>query len=352
MQRKNVLIFVILIFVVTLACGQGNTVPLKTGGSDSEENVGDTLEVATVTAEPTLVVHVEIPGDLPEIQSGVIGDQDSSITADKKRAPSGDRFTFGRFERPFNANTMDIYYPALDIQGGLFYEDDTWLYAEIKFKNDDSSYVLNGKYGFEIDLDVDGGGDWLVLVSEPSSEGWSTNGVEVWFDTNNDVGDATPMYSDDTPIKGNGYETLIFSANHGDDPDLAWGRISPQDPYTVQIAVKRSILEGDTSFMVGIWAGTDDLNPALFDFNDYYTHEQAGTSLIEFEYFYPIKELSELDNTCRMAVGFQPIGNEPGLCPLPPKPGEDPPPTSGGCPPQYTVCFMFGNELVCYCIQP
>jgi hypothetical protein len=349
MQRKDILIFVLFILIVTLACGQGNTVPLEASdGSDSE--VTDTAESPTATAEPTPIVHVLIPDALPEKQSGVIGDQDSSITADDKRAPSGDRFTFGRYERPFNANTMDVYYPALDIQGALFYEDDTWLYAQIKFKNNDSSYVLNGKYGFEIDLDIDGGGDWLILVSEPSLEGWSTNGVEVWFDSNNDVGGVKTMYSDNTFTEGNGYETLVFGTSQGDDPDLAWGRISPQDPYAVEIAVKRSILEGDSSFMVGVWAGTDDLNPALFDFNDHYTHEQAGTSLIEFEYFYPIKELSELDNTCRMAIGFQPLGNEPGLCPLPPKPGQDPP--ASGCPAQYTVCFNFGNQVVCYCVQP
>ena len=232
---------------------------------------------------------------------------------------------------------------------------DNWLRVDrielTVFVDNAPAIKVYKKYGFEIDLNIDGGGDWLVLVSEPALEDWSTNGVEVWFDSNNDVGGVKTMYSDNTFAEGNGYETLIFGASQRDDPDLAWGRISPRDSYTVEIAVKRSILEGDASFMVGMWAGAVDLKPALFDFNDHYTHEQAGTSLIEFEYFYPIKELSELDNTCRMAIGFQPTGNEPGLCPLPPKPGQDPP-ASGGCPPEYTVCFNFGNQVVCYCIQP
>lgn len=100
-----------------------------------------------------------------------------------------------------------------------------------------------------------------------------------------------------------------------------------------------------------MWAGGEDFAPALFDMNDAFTHEQAGTSLKELEYFYPVKELSELDNVCRMAIGFQPIGNEPGLCPQPPKPGGGPgvPDT---CPSQYIVCFNFGNQTVCYCNQP
>lgn len=85
MQRKNILIFVILIFVATLACGQGSTLPLEASGdSDSDVEVGDVSELATDTAEPTPVVHVMIPDELPEMQSGVIGDQDSSITADEK----------------------------------------------------------------------------------------------------------------------------------------------------------------------------------------------------------------------------------------------------------------------------
>lgn len=350
MARKSIIIFVSLLVVLMFACGTGvspDTLPLEASGdSDSP-----TTESPTATVEPTPVQHVMIPGELPTIQSGAVGDQDSSITADQKRAPSGDRFTFGRFERPFNANTMDMYYPALDIQGALFYEDSTWVYATLNFKNDSSSYVLNGKYGFEIDLNVDGGGEWLVLVSQPSSTEWSTNGVEVWFDTNDDVGGSTFGYSDKVLTDGNGYETLIFGTNQGDDPDLAWGRISPSDPYIVQLAVKKSMLEGDPAYLVGMWAGTNDLEPSLFDFNDHYTHEQAGTSLIELENFYPIKEISELDNTCRMAIGFQPTGSEPGLCPLPPKPAqEDDPPAS--CPPQYVVCFPFGNQVVCYCIAP
>lgn len=348
---SRIIIFISLLLLLMMACGSGSSAEetLPIAGSDSSDFVTDESPVAT--AEPTPVQHVMIPGELPVVHSGAVGDQDSSITADEKRAPSGDRFTFGRYERPFNANTMDMYYPALDIQGALFYEDSTWLYATLNFKNDNSSYVLNGKYGFEIDLNADGGGDWLILVSQPSSTEWSTTGVEIWFDTNDDVGGSTFMNTDNVLTEGDGYETFVFGANQGDDPDLAWGRISPEDPYIVQLAVKRSILQGDPSFMVGMWAGTDDLDPALFDFNDRDTHEQAGSSLIEFEYFYPIKELSELDNTCRMAIGFQPTGNEPGVCPLPPAPAqEDAPPAS--CPPQYVVCFPFGNQLVCYCIAP
>jgi len=41
---------------------------------------------------------------------------------------------------------------------------------------------MGGNYGVELDLDVDGRGDWLVLASKPTST-WSTLGVRVWQDT-------------------------------------------------------------------------------------------------------------------------------------------------------------------------
>lgn len=95
--------------------------------------------------------------------------------------------------------------------------------------------------------------------------------------------------------------------------------------------------------MIGAWAGNQALEPALFDFNDHMTHEQAGTSLIELENFYPIKGLAELDNACRVAIGFVPSGNEPGLC-ISNKPQGQPAACTGGY-----VCYNFGNQQICFC---
>lgn len=347
-MKKKITIVLIVLVLLMLACGFGtsiNSLPLEGTG-----DVASPTPNSSTTIPSTQRSHILIPSELPTAPVGTVGDQDSSITADQQRAPSGDRFTFSRYERPFNENTMDIYYPAIDIQGAIFFEDDVWLYAEINLKNNLSSYVLDGKYGFEIDVNTDGGGDWLIFVNQPNPNEWSTNGVEVWFDRNDDVGGETFINSDNTLTDGNGYEELVFSNSKNNDPDLAWGRISPNDAYIVHLAIKKSILEKDATYLVGMYAGYDDFAPEFFDFNDHYTHEQAGAALTQLEYFYPIKELSRLDNTCRMAIGFQPTGNEPGLCPLPPKPGEDPPASS--CPAQYVYCINFGNQTVCYCLQP
>lgn len=342
MQIKKIINALLVLCLSMLACLSSAT-PSDTSATEEPNASTISTETSLVVVETSTTAHQMIPNELPTVQSGIVGDQDSSPTASENRASSGDRFTFGRFERPFNANSMDIYYPYLDIQGALFYEDNTWLYGVLVMKNDETSKSMNGKYGFEIDMDVDGDGDYLILANQPSSKDWVASGVEVWFDENDDVGGKVPTTTDANPVIGNGYETLL-----DDDPDLAFARISPTDPYTVQIAVKRALLQGDNSFLVGMWAGNQDLDPASFEINDQITHEQAGSSLVEFEFFYPIKELSEIDNTCRMAIGFQPIGNEAGLCPLPEQDQQ-------GCPPQYYVCqniSLIAVVIVCSCNQP
>lgn len=312
---------------------------------------------AAATAEPTIPAtpteeHKTRPGEIPENPSGTVGDQDSSITADDKRAPGGDRFTFTRFERPFNSQTMDQYYPFIDIQEGALFVDDAWIYVSIVLKSDESSRELKGKYGIEIDYDLDGNGDWLILASDPASQEWTTAGVEAWFDTNNDVGGKSPNTTDEHPVPGNGYETLEFGGGAGSsDPDLAWVRVSGDALNIVQLAIKTDVLKGSKRFLAGLWSGSESLDPALFDLSDHFTHEQAGAALIELDVFYPIKEVSAIDNTCRMAVGFQPTGNEPGLCPLPGTvAGEEY--VDPGCPSDHLVCRQpqtYVGPEICTC---
>jgi len=283
---------------------------------------GNTSIPATI-----LIQHQAIPNQLPDQRSNQAGDQDSSTTAKDKTVPGGDRFTFGKYERPFNADTMDTYFPYLDIQNVTIYQDDTWVYGVIIVKGRDANNAMPGKYAVELDVNRDGRGDFFVIVTHPASTDWTTDGVQVWADTNKDVGGSTAVQSDKTLSTGDGYETLVFDSGQGQDADAAWARLSPADPNGIQLAVKRSVLGGAKAYMAGMWAGNDDLNPALFDINDHFTHDAAGEASRDLEYYYPIKQVSELDNTCRMAVGFVPTGSEPLLCPS--ASGCQPP--AGGC---------------------
>jgi hypothetical protein len=249
------------------------------------------VEPGEAVLQPDIAQPVEVsfqhemkPMDLPAERSSHAGDYDSSKFADEKMATGGDRFTFGRFERPFNANTMEVYFSQLDIVDTFVFQDESWIYGTITIKSRDASNAMTGKYAIELDLDRDGKGDWLIIASNPASTEWSVNGVQVFEDVNDDVGDRSAMYTDEN-VAGDGFEVLVFDQGNGNDPDTAWTRISPANPNTVEIAVKRSALGSPEKYLINMWAGTTQLDPALFDLNDHFTHEQAGASDPGYEFF-------------------------------------------------------------------
>jgi hypothetical protein len=206
---------------------------------------------------------------------------------------------------------MDVYYSEIDIQHMELAEDTEWVYATITLKGPDKDGHFTGVYGLEIDVDLDGRGDFLILATNPLAGDWSTDGAQVWTDTNNDVGNHTVVESD-PPQTGDGYDKLLFDRGLGGDPDTAWSRVSPDNPNSIQIAVKKSLFN-DTAYLWGVWAGKS-LDPAWFDLVDHFTFAEAGSPIVDYEVYYPLKALSEVDNTCRLPAGFQPLGSEPGLC--------------------------------------
>jgi len=272
----------------------------------------------TPTATSTPIVHVLVPGEPPASFLSEMTDRDTSSMASQRRA-LGENFNQNLYERPFNANAMDKYFPDLDILRARLSRDSQWFFVEIKLAGQDPAGGLLGVYGAEIDLNVNGRGDVLLMAAKPGPA-WSTEGVRVWQDGNNDVGAAHPIGSDG-PVNGDGYETLLFRSGVGTDSDAAWARISPTDPNSTQIAFKRSLISDDGNFTWGAWAMSEImLNPAWFDYNDHFSHAEAGSPLTESTEFYPLKAFAEVDNTCRWAVGFTPTGSEPGICPVPPTP--------------------------------
>jgi hypothetical protein len=322
---KSVLFIFSVLIIVSLACSTGSAT--DAAPTDVPEAQG--------TEGPPPIEHKDIPVSLPQTRLNHAGDYDASVTAPNKHVNGGDRFTFGQFERPFNADTMDIYFPYLDIQDTLVYQDDSWIFALITLKGPDASDLLAGNYGVELDTDRNGKGDWLIIAAAPAGTDWTTDGVQVFRDADQSVGAASAMFTDKTGA-GNGFEDLVFDQGQGDDPDAAWVRISPEDANTVQIAIKRSAVGNAEAFLIGMWAGNASLDPSKFDLNDSFTHEAAGEADPGYEVYYPIKAVAELDNSCRMAVGFVPTGQEPGLCP-----SEKPQEAVGGCqatPLQISAC--------------
>jgi hypothetical protein len=293
-----------VLIIISLACQ---------GGPTTVEQVTPTSTSAQPPQAITTPTKVGIvPVGLPEKRANQAGDEDSSHNANNKMASGGEKFIRGWYERPFNADTMDTYFPYIDIVDTQGFKDDVWGFGSITVSNTDSNGHLPGNYGLELDLNKDGRGEWLILVANPSSTDWQTQGVTVWNDANGDVGGAIPTAADENS-PGDGYEANVFNEGSGKHPDDAWTRISPDDPKTIIIAFKLSMIGDPASFAMGAWAGNASLDPSLFDFNDHMTHIEAGSPLPDL-FVYPLKELAEIDSTCRMAIAFSPNGNEPGLC--------------------------------------
>lgn len=312
------------------------------------------LPADTPVEEQSVVPANVVPVTLPEAVSGHAADQ---VSADGEDITGGDRFTYGQFERPFNSESMDVYFASLDIVDTLVHQDETWLYGSIQLSALKDADISADRYALELDTDRDGKGDWLIIASNPASTDWTVLGVQVYNDANEDVGGLSPMFTDEGAT-GDGFETIVFDQSTGSDPESAWVRISPDNPNVIEIAVKLSVLGDPQSYMINMWAGHSLLDPALFDHNDALTHEEAGAANPGFELFYPIKAVSEIDNSCRLAIGFQPSGSEPGLCktlvtikPADPNLPAEPYSTESapGCPPCPPGLRQLGEYPDCVC---
>ncbi|NWF62938.1 MAG: hypothetical protein HXY38_01420 [Chloroflexi bacterium] len=323
------------LIIAALACG---TPAAETPTEASPDAEAPTEIVEAPPAQPE-IQHSTIPVSLPADQNGVAGDFDSSKVLNSGSLVGGDRFTFGRFERPFNANSMDTYYAELDIVNTEVFQDDLWIYGRISIK-ELSATSSTAQYAVELDTNLNGKADWLVVADKPTSTEWSVTGVRVYQDANQDVGGEMPALTDDVKPNGDGFETLFFDQGSGENSDTAWVRISPTDANIVEFAMNRAALSNPNQYLINFWAGRN-IDPAIFDINDAFTHEEAGAADAGLEYFYPIKAVSEIDNSCRMAVGFQPNGSEPGICPVPVKEAQGVPPVPPG-----TSCSA-GTILVC-----
>lgn len=295
------------------------------------------LPTIELTVEPSPIPHVLIPvtGSGKE---QTIHDQVNKSYASQKRAYGGDEYRNGRFERPFNKNMEYLGY--LDIvKVTMTREDPVFVFVKIQVA-DPVVPATGGEayYGLELDLNLDGRSVYLIRGARPFTEEWSVNGVDVWKSTSS----MEPMAkSPGIPITGAfGFDLGLLLEGKGDDVDMAWIRLSPGTTDTVEIAFKNQLVDGPKGKFV--WRPFTDgapFHPNLYDLQNTYTLEQAG-SPIAGEMDYPLKEVHSVDNTCRVASGYEATGKEPGLCPLPPPPGK--PDKPGDTPPEPT------EEIIVY----
>jgi hypothetical protein len=259
--------------------------PTNTAGSTNSP----TLPVETAT-----LGHTTVPGDPIYSAEQVAPDCDTGarLTSGSNQVNiSGcDYWNREWLERPADSAT-GTYVPALDILWAQTGKSAPWIFLKIKIF--DLSHEPDGyKAGFEIDTDLDSRGEYLLLANQPTSTTWTTTGVQVWQDTNGDVGGARPFVYDQN--NSDGYETKVFDSGAGQDPDLAWVRIPPKDPNVIEFAIKSSILINPKKFGWWAWVGQANLTPDKFELVD---HDQDAQSW-------------DLDNTCSWIYGEMPVAGE------------------------------------------
>lgn len=290
------------------------SVPTDTPTVEAGSAPATAIPVSTETPTSTPIQHVSTPGEPFSTSLSQITDSNSSALAPAHRANGGDNYNANLYERPFTSTSMD-YRPDLDITLTNLSRDAAWVYVTVSLAGQAPSGGLTGDYGLEVDLNLDGRGDLLVMAAKPGPD-WSTDGVRVWKDSNSDVGSFHPLRAD-PPGSTDGYDSIVFDQGVGPDPDAAWARISPVSPTAVQVAFKSALINDSGKFLWGAWTLDDSmLNPDWFDFNDHFSLAEAGSPLIEDSSNYPLRVLAQVDNTCRWAVGFKPAGTEPGVCPV------------------------------------
>jgi hypothetical protein len=347
----KLLLIVLAILAVTLACSlvnpvrnqadQGNTAASNSQPSDQSNNqianddqTGNNQAEGNDTSggDDTSVQPTEPPTPTPTVShvtypntpgsSVWLAEASSAAYAPEGRSVA-DAFYKMQLERPFTSQAMQ-YQGYLDIYRAELSVTAPFVYVTI-FLEDIPPAAVNAHYGIEIDSDQDGRGDWLVYGLVPPDSQWTVAGVRVYQDTNNDVGGSVPLEGEGALTTLDGYETLLFNQGYDTtDPDMAWIRRDPANTDRVQLALKYSVIGSANTFMWGVWADEGPIEPAWFDYNDHYTTAQAGSPLSNSP-DYPLNELASVDNTCRWVYGFNPVGDEPGICEVPATPTPVPP---------------------------
>lgn len=212
----------------------------------SETPTPDALPTNTVA--PTQIVHSSLPTDTYYDPNQIAVDCNTGArlaSGSMQINVSGcDYWNREYLERPADSNG-GTYIPALDILWSQVGKASPWIFLRIKV-NSLSDQPAGYQAGFEIDKDLNSRGDYLLLVNEPKSSQWATDGVQVWEDSNHDVGGGQAFAYDQN--QSNGYETELFNSGVGSDPDLAWARISPRDNTIIEFALKASLLGDAKTF--------------------------------------------------------------------------------------------------------
>jgi hypothetical protein len=259
------------------------------------------------------IVHQTIPSE-PAKTIGNASDNDEVSSFESLDVNFGDDFARNRFERPFTSE-MGAYLPEIDIVNFSIGEDDNFFYVTLNLGGlATAGQAPTGHYAIELDSNIDGRGELLIVANPAFGTEWSTDGVQIFADDNSDIGGENVKRSD-ANYTGDGYEKLMFESGKGANPDLGWARFVDGKTPAIQIAFNKIIFPSVPTFMWSVWASANPFDNTKFNLHDTTTEESAG-SPDKQNSLYPIKNIAGVDNSCRVPVGFTATGTEPMGCPV------------------------------------
>ncbi len=316
MKKPMLQILVVLLILVMAGCSKaeptGTPEPIKTDApapateapqpAVEQPTAASTVATEVATKAPTAppINHLVIPGEPIFTFDQKVTDCDTGerirLGATTIVGSGCDVWDKARFERPAAASNA-VYTPALDIISASMASSNAFLFGRIVLYKDAAGAIpADLVAGFEIDTDIDSRGDYLILTTAIHSTEWTTDGVQVWQDGNGDVG-GKKAHSPDGQ-QSDGYETLLFDAGQGNDPDLAWVRISPTDPSAIEIAFKTSLVPSTKIFAWWAWTSLGALDPAKMELVDLMKDDSTWN----------------LDNTCAWIFNAKPTNLLSNIC--------------------------------------
>jgi hypothetical protein len=315
MKTRTITLGTIFVLALLLtACGKKTTPqPLPTAApvtvaTEAPQPAAETpavvmVEAPTEAAQPTVVVitHLVIPGEPAFTFNQKVTDCDTGervrLGATTLVGQGCDNWNKALLERPALPNGS--YVPALDIISASMASSNSFIYGKVVLYKDAAGAIPAELIsGFEIDTDIDSRGEFLILATNITSSVWTTDGVQVWQDVNGDVGGDKPHSPDGK--SGDGYETLLFNAGIGNDPDLAWVRLSPVDPSAIEFAFKTDLLPANKVFAWWAWTSIGSLDAAKMEIVDLLQDTSTW----------------QIDNTCAWIFNGKPTNLLANICPF------------------------------------
>jgi hypothetical protein len=318
MCKQVIRVIVVLLFVFIAGCSKANVTSTPPA---TEAPVAASTEAPKPATEVPVVAPTSAPTDAPAtaptavVITHLVTPGEPVYKNDQKVSDcnTGDRVRLGattligegcdlwdeqKLERPAAA-VNGPYLASLDITSTWMGTDQQWLYGKIVlFEIDPAKMPADLTAAFEIDTDLDSRGEYLILARNITSTTWTTDGVQVWQDTDGLVGGGKPHQPD--TASGNGYEALLFDSGVAADPDLAWVRLNTSKGMAIEFAFKPNLVPSNQVFAWWSWTFGAAPDPAKMEVADL----QQNTATWN------------LDNTCGWIFNAKPTNLQINICPF------------------------------------